>query len=151
MRILKNGNFNIKSCTYTLIVRPILEYGPACSHPYRDGQINATDQVQNKTAKFAHHRKDSNRETLAQRRKIARLFTFFKACTRGRAWKDMDHRLQRPCNLSRVDHDSKIRSRKQRANIGKYSSVNRTIQLWDRLPADAVGTLSCKPSNFRKG
>jgi hypothetical protein len=31
-----------------------------------------------------------------------------------------------------------------------YSFVNRTIQLWNKLPADALGTLSCKPSNFRK-
>jgi hypothetical protein len=34
--------------------------------------------------------------------------------------------------------------------IGKYSFVNRTIQLWNQLPADALGTLSCKPSNFRQ-
>jgi hypothetical protein len=40
--------------------------------------------------------------------------------------------------------------RKQRTDIGKYSVVNRTIQLWNQLPADALGTLSCKPSNFRK-
>jgi hypothetical protein len=25
--------------------------------------------------------------------------------------------------------------------------VNRTTLLWDQLPADAVGNLSCKPSN----
>jgi hypothetical protein len=25
-----------------------------------------------------------------------------------------------------------------------------TIQLWNQLPADALGTVSCKPSNFRK-
>jgi hypothetical protein len=36
------------------------------------------------------------------------------------------------------------------AHIGKYSFVNRTIQLWNQLPVDAVGTLSCKPSNLRK-
>jgi hypothetical protein len=35
-------------------------------------------------------------------------------------------------------------------DIGKYSFVNRTIQLWNQLPADALGTLSCKSSNFRK-
>jgi hypothetical protein len=50
----------------------------------------------------------------------------------------------------RVDHDKEIRSRKQRTDIGTYSFVNRTIQLWNQLPADASGTLSCKPSNFRK-
>jgi hypothetical protein len=24
------------------------------------------------------------------------------------------------------------------------------IQLWNRLPEDALGTLSCKPNNFKK-
>jgi hypothetical protein len=33
--------------------------------------------------------------------------------------------------LSRVDHDRKIRSRKQKTDIGKYSFVNRTLQLWN--------------------
>jgi hypothetical protein len=33
--------------------------------------------------------------------------------------------------MSRVDHDRKIRSRKQRTDIGKYSFVNRTIHLWN--------------------
>jgi hypothetical protein len=44
----------------------------------------------------------------------------------------------------------KIRSRKQKTDIGKYSFVNRTIQLWNQLPADVLGTVSCKPINFRK-
>jgi hypothetical protein len=26
----------------------------------------------------------------------------------------------------------------------------RTIQLWNQLPEDVLGTLSCKPSNFRE-
>jgi hypothetical protein len=33
-------------------------------------------------------------------------------------------------------------------NIPLY--VNRTIQLWNQLPANVLGTPSCKPSNFRK-
>jgi hypothetical protein len=41
-------------------------------------------------------------------------------------------------------------SRKQRTDIGKYSFVNRTIQLWNQLPEDALGTLSCNNSSFRK-
>jgi hypothetical protein len=48
------------------------------------------------------------------------------------------------------NHDRKIRSRKQNTDIGKYTFVNRTIQLGNQLPADALGTLSCKSSNFRK-
>jgi hypothetical protein len=35
-------------------------------------------------------------------------------------------------------------------DIGKYSFVNRSIQLWNQLPEDALGALSCKPSSFRK-
>jgi hypothetical protein len=35
-------------------------------------------------------------------------------------------------------------------HIGKYSFVNGTIQPWNHLPADVLGTLSCKSSNFRK-
>jgi hypothetical protein len=39
---------------------------------------------------------------------------------------------------------------KLKTDIGKYSFVNRTIQVWNQLPAEVLGTLSCKPSNFRK-
>jgi hypothetical protein len=43
----------------------------------------------------------------------------------------------------------KIRDWKQRKNIGKYSFVNRTIKKWNQLPAEALGTFSCKPKIFR--
>jgi hypothetical protein len=33
---------------------------------------------------------------------------------------------------------------------GVYSFVNRTTQLWNQLPEDALGTLSCKPSSFKR-
>jgi hypothetical protein len=52
--------------------------------------------------------------------------------------------------LSRGEHNWKIRNRKQKAYIGKYSFVNRTTQIWNQLPEDVLGTLSCKPSNFKK-
>jgi hypothetical protein len=52
--------------------------------------------------------------------------------------------------MSRVDHDRKITSRKQKTDIGKYSFVNRTMQLWNKLPSGALGTLSCKSRNFRE-
>jgi hypothetical protein len=96
------------------------------------------------------NRNESNWETLTERRKIARLCALFKAYTDERAWKAVGDRLQTPCYLSRGDHGKKIWSRNQRTDIGKYSFVNRTIQLWNQLPEDALGTLSCKPSGFRK-
>jgi hypothetical protein len=38
----------------------------------------------------------------------------------------------------------------EKTDIGIYSFANRTIQLWNQLPEDALGTLSCKHSSFRK-
>jgi hypothetical protein len=122
----------------------------ACWDLYRKGQINVLDQMQNKAAKFAHNRNDSNWETSAQCRKIARTCSLFKAYIGEWAWKAIGDRLQRPYYLSRVSHDKEIRIRKQRTGIGKYSFKNRTLQLWNQLPADAFGAVSCKPSNFRK-
>jgi hypothetical protein len=52
--------------------------------------------------------------------------------------------------LSRVDRVRKIRDRKHRTDIGKYSFVNRTIRNWNQLPAEALGTFPCKPNTFRK-
>jgi len=79
MHILKKGNSSTKSLAYTILVRPILEYGAACWDPYREGQIHALDRVQKKAAKFAYHTSISNWETLSQRRKIARICALFKA------------------------------------------------------------------------
>jgi hypothetical protein len=70
-------------------VRPIHEYRAACWDPYREEQINVLDRMQNKAAKFAHHRSDSNWKTLAQYRKVARICALFKAYAGERAWKAM--------------------------------------------------------------
>jgi len=60
------------------------------------------------------------------------------------------YRLQRPYYLSRVDHDWKIRNRRQRTDIRKYSFVNRIIQLWNKLPMNALGNFFFNLSTFRK-
>ena len=75
--------------------------------------------VQNTAAKFAHHSGGSEWESLAQRRKIARMCALYKAYTGERAWKAIGVRLEVPSYLSKVDHYWKIRDRKQRTNIGK--------------------------------
>jgi hypothetical protein len=66
----------------------------ACWHPYRKGQKNVPDQVQNIVVKFAHHRNDLNWETLTQRRKIAHICALFKVYMGERAWKPKGDRLQ---------------------------------------------------------
>jgi hypothetical protein len=80
--------------------------------------------------------KDSDWETLAQRRTACLLF---KAYSGERAWKAIRDRLRRPYYLSRVDHVRKIRGRKQSTDIVKYSFVNRTTKNWNQLPAEALG------------
>jgi len=92
----------------------------------------------------------SVRETLAQSRKIARIFTLFKAYTGERARKCIGDRLKGPRYLSRDDHDRKIRARKQRRDIGKYSFVNKRIKLWSQLSAEALATFPCKSLVYRK-
>ena len=42
--------------------------------------------------------------------------------------------------LLKVDHNWKITARKQRADVGKYSFVNRTTTDWNQLPGGAIGT-----------
>jgi hypothetical protein len=47
-----------------------------------------------------------------------------------------------------VDHVRKIRDRKQRKDMRKYSFVNRTIKNWNQLPPGALGTFTCKSKIF---
>jgi len=89
-------------------------------------------------------------KTLASRRKLSRVCALFKAYYGKHAWKAIGDRLERPHYLSRVDHERKIRSRRQRSDIGKYTFVNRTIQHWNQLPAEVLGILPCKPIIFKK-
>jgi hypothetical protein len=83
---LNEGFFSLP-LFFTFRVRPILEYGAACWDPYRKGQVNALDRAQNLAAKFAHHRNNSNWETLTQCREIARICALFKVYTGEWAWK----------------------------------------------------------------
>jgi hypothetical protein len=87
--------------------------------------------VQNTAAKLSKGRNVSNWEILTQCREISPICALFKAYTGERAWKAKVDRLERPCYLRRVDHNRKIRSRKQKRDIGKYSFVNRTVQVWN--------------------
>jgi len=139
----------MKSLAYTALVHLILEYEAACWDQFREEQINALDHVQKKATKFANLMNNSNWET-AQHREIAHICALYKVYSGEAAWKAIGDRLQRPNYWSRVVHDYKIRIRRQRADIRKYSFVNRTIQLWNKLPMNAFGTFPSKPSTCRK-
>jgi len=48
-----------------------------------------------------------------------------------------------------VDHVQKIRVRKQKTDIGIYSSVNKTIKNWNQLPAEALGLSVVHLRNYK--
>jgi hypothetical protein len=52
--------------------------------------------------------------------------------------------------LSRDDRSWKVRSRKQRTDVGKYSFVNRTIKDWNSLPAGILASFPCQLNTFKK-
>ena len=149
MPVLKNGSRNTKHLAHTSLARPVLEYESACWFPCWEGQINVLDWKRKKAVQFTNHTKVSAWENLAQRRTIARLCALFKACSGERASKAIRDKLRGPCYLSRINHVGKIRDRKQRKVIGKYSFVNRTIRNWNQLPAEELGTFPFKPKIFR--
>jgi len=103
-----------------------------------------------RAAKFANNIKESGWETLGERRLMARICALFKAYTGGRAWKATGDRLLKPCYLSRDDHNLKIKARKQRTDVGKYSFVIRIIKSWNQLPAGLLASFPCQINTFRK-
>ena len=66
------------------------------------------------------------------------------------AWKNIRDRLHSPSYLSMVDHKWKIKARKQRTDIGKYSFVNRTIVDWNQLSENEIGVPDCSTGSFRR-
>ena len=132
-----------------LSVRPH-EYGAVCWDLYREGHISALNRVQKREAKFANNISESGWETSAHRTLIARICPLFKAYSGGLAWKAIGDRLLKPCYLSREDHNRKIRTRKLRTDVGKYSFVNRTIKSWNQLPAVLLASFPCKLNMFIK-
>jgi hypothetical protein len=121
-----------------------IQYGAVCWDPYREDQVNTLNGVQKKAAKFSNNINESSWETLAQRRLIARICAIFKANTGGPVWKATGDRLLKPCYLSRDDHNRKIRTRKQRTDVCKYSFINRTIRSWNQLPASLLASFPRK-------
>ena len=60
------------------------------------------------------------------------------------------NRFIKPCYLSRGDYNPKIRTRRQRTDVGTYFFVNRTIKSWKQLPASLLASFPCKINTFRE-
>jgi hypothetical protein len=73
----------------------------------------------------------------------------FKAYKGGKAWKEIMDRFQASSYLSRVDHNWKIRARRQTTHVSKFSFVNRTITDWNQLSEGEIGALTGNAQSFR--
>ncbi len=93
---------------------------------------------------------DCTHLTLEQRKMMVRLSALFKAYTGEPALRATGDRLQRACYLSKEDHNRKIRTRKQRTDIGKFSFANRSIRDWNQLPAELLAIFTCSFNLFKK-
>ena len=83
------SNPHVKEQSYTTLVRPVLEYSQTVWDPYTAGWINKIESVQRRAARFtlSRYRRTSsvsamlaelNWQTLAERRRLARLTMFYK-------------------------------------------------------------------------
>lgn len=152
-RVLKKGSGRSRELGYISLVRPILEYGSVCWDPYRLGQIKSLEKVQKYAAKFVKRGRSysdlTSWEPLEKRREKSRLCALYKAIRGDPSWAEVRARLSKPTYVARKDHSSKIRQRKQRTDVGKFSFVNRTVLNWNKLPAAVLKTFPHSVKNFK--
>jgi hypothetical protein len=132
-------------------VGTVLECGAVCWDPHREGQVSALNWVQKRVPKFVSNVNESGWETLAQCRLIAQICTLFKICKGRTGLESNKDILLKLCYMSREDHNWKIRTRKQTADVGKYSFVNQTIRSWNQLLAGLLVSFSHKLKSLERG
>ena len=118
--------------------------------PYREFQVSSLNGVQKRAARFANNINESGWETLVQCRLIAQICALYKAYTGGRARKAIGDRLLKPFYMSRDEYNQKIRIKKQRTDVGKYSFVKITIESCKQLRAGLLVSFSSKLNTFKK-
>jgi hypothetical protein len=91
--------------------------------------LRGTDLAQNKSAKLAHHRKDSD-EKPRHTTESQLAYVLSPNCSRENGPGRLQVKDNKgPCYLSRVDHDNMITSRKQTTDIGNYPFANMTTSV----------------------
>ena len=149
-RNLKIGNKKTKETAYKTLVRPLLEYAAPVWDPSDKDEIQQIEKVQQRAARWVSHRfrhtssvdtmiQDLKWPSLQQRRKKARLETFYKyhsgLITINSKYKPKpsSRRLSRRQNNSQNYNVPSCRT--------KYRQMTffpRTIPEWNHLPEDVV-------------
>ena len=151
-RNFKQCTKEVKTATYTTMVRPVLDYASTVWDPHHQGDIKILEQVQRRAARYVYNDyttrtpgcvtamvKDIGWESLEDRCSIARLSLLYK----------MHHGLVDVDTSSYLQQgDSRTRGRRgffqERINNEVYfnSFFPRTIREWNNLPGDITAATS---------
>ena len=91
-----------------------------------------------------------NWNTLASRRKFARLKNFYLVYNGIGGWADLFEYIDPPARLGRSERPYSVRTAIPRTDIGKYSFVTRSVSEWNNLPEDVFKNAPVSFSLFKQ-
>ena len=147
-RNINISNPRIKQQSYTTLVRPVLEYSQIVWDPYTSGAVNRIESVQRRAARFtlSRYRRTSsvtamlaelNWQSLAERRRVARLTMFYKIHYNLVAI-NMPLILKMHSCPTRTENTTAYNIPTSRCDYRLYSFFPRTVRDWNTLPEHTV-------------
>ena len=160
-RNLKVGSINIKETAYKALVRPTLEYASPVWDPYTAKDIGSIERVQRRAARWVvnRHRHTSSVDsmlthlqwpTLADRRRTARLTTFYKfhreEVSINTAFGPTPNP---PARSTRQSHGETYLLPACKTNYRKFAFFPRTVRDWNSLPPEVISATLAEVSRSR--
>ena len=147
-RNINISNPRIKEQSYTTLVRPVLEYSQTVWDPYTAGAVNRIESVQRSVARFtlSRYRRTSsvsamlaelNWQSLAERRRLARLTIFYKIHYQLAAV-DMPLTMKMHLCPTRTENTTVYNIPSSRCDYHRFSFVQKTVQEWNTCPEHIV-------------
>ena len=151
-RNLYNCPRSVRETAYRALVRPTLEYGSAAWDPYYEKDIQKLERVQRRAARFftgnynpyasvPEMLQELNWETLATRRKTARLSFMYKLSHKLTDFSVAPHLKPNSERRTRGSQPFKFVVPRAKKDVFKFSFFPRTINEWNSLPEDFVNTM----------
>lgn len=161
IRTLGKSSKKVKEIAYKSLVRPLLEYGECLWDPHEVGLKKSLEKVQRRAARFVLGRYDRKHsvtrmlkelgwKSLESRRTEKRLTIFFKVFTGHPSYKELRDRVSKSEFLVRHDHNYKLNYMKQKTNVSKFCFLNRAVETWNSLPAEALEPFPTSLRGFKK-
>ena len=151
-RNFKECTREVKTATYTTMVRPVLDYASTVWDPHQQGDIKTLEQVQRRAARYVYNDyttrtpgcvtdmvEDLGWESLQDRRYIARLSLLYKM-QHGLVDVDTSSYLQQ--GDSRTRGSRGFFQERINSEVDYNSFFPRTIREWNSLPADVTAATS---------